>query len=247
MFGLCYDMRILHSFLLFFLFKICFSQNVVPNPSFEDVNYDHCGLFPTPEKFESATKNWFVPTMARPNIESKMVSPHCWNYIPDDYPIQPRTGKRMASLCFYSEKDKNFRSYLEVQLVEELKPNKRYFIQIWVHLSHRAKFASNNIGLFFSDTLIKVEHDKHPAILNLPFVRSLPFSPQINFKEIVSDTSNWVCLEASFVPKSAAKFLLIGNFFEDKETEIKNIRSGENLESAIFYHIDDIFIGTEKP
>ena len=70
-----------------------FAQNLVPNPSFEEVNFDFCGLFPSPEKFEASNKYWLAPTSCRPDIYSQIVDTSCWNYISGVGNPFPRTGK----------------------------------------------------------------------------------------------------------------------------------------------------------
>ena len=218
------------------------AQNLVPNPGFEEVNQNYCGDFGKVEQFEATMKNWILPTRATPRISDMDVTPGCWNYIGDSDFIRPRSGRRMILLNFFS--GSNYRSYLEVPLVEELKEGKRYHTEIWVHLLVNQERACNNIGLYFSDTLVRVQLDKSSPFENAPFMRVLPFDPQVNHTQIVSDTSGWVCLKSSFIAKARAKYLLIGNFFPDEQTNTQGTRNNTPpLKNGVFYQIDDVYVG----
>jgi len=180
---------------------LSFAQNLVPNPSFEQVNQNYCGDFALPEQFEATMKYWILATRAKPRISDKDAGPGCWNYVSDSDPIQPHSGKRMILLNLHS--GASFRPYLEVALLEPLEDGKEYFTEVWVHSiqDHQEK---SNIGLYFSDSLVRVRFDKLSYLDRIPFMRGLPFNPQINHTEVVSYINKWVCLKASFIAKSRA-------------------------------------------
>lgn len=97
--------------------------------------------------------------------------------------------------------------------------------------------------MYFSEVPIKLDYVDDHESKNLPFMRVLQLSPQVNHTHIVSDTTGWVCLRATFTAKTKAKFLVIGNFFSDKNTSVQNIRNEAPAGNGVFYRIDDVYVG----
>lgn len=210
--------------------KLSEAQNLVPNSSFEDVNFDYCGLFSSVDKFEASNKHWLGPTDSTPEIVSTSIDPSCWNYINSSSVWSPKTGKRAAVILLYDKR--NFRSYLQIELSEALRKGKVYCTEIFVRTQRGSQSVCNNIGLYFSDTLVR---EKTRQYLN--------FQPQINHNEILRDTSTWISLKGRFKATSDAKYLLIGNFYNNENTKTKMM--GDNIRinpEAIFCFIDDISV-----
>lgn len=233
-----HSIKIIFSLLGIIFLKTVSSQNLVPNPSFEEVNFDFCGLFPSAEKFEASNKYWTVPTRLRPEIYSQVVNPSCWNYISGRRLI-PKTGKRTASILISSSN--NTRSYLQVLLKEKLQIGKIYYTEVFISLPKNAAWGCNNFGLYFSDTLIR-QH----GIMD---IYNLNFKPQVNHSEILSDTTEWTSLRGEFKATTNASYLLIGNFFDSANTKIMPIRNNRrsNERPIVFIHIDDVYVGENPP
>lgn len=218
------------------------AQNLVPNSGFEEVNNIYCSGFASGKQFEAAVKKWFLPTSATPKLYDMDARPRCSGYISKNDFIQPHSGRKLMALCFRSS-GSDYRSYLEVRLVKELIVGKKYYTEIWVHLPVTQGKACNNIGLYFSEVPIRVEFKDELPLVNLPFMGVLSLTPQVNHTAIVSDTSGWVCLKATFTAKTKANYLVIGNFFSDKNTSTQNTRKDAPKENGVFYRIDDIYVG----
>jgi len=215
-------------------------QNLVPNASFEEVTQSFCGDFATVERFEAVVTEWTLPTLSRPRLSDKDTAPDCWNHISNADLIQPHTGRRMVLMFFGSEF--NYRNYLQVNLLSPLKPNQEYYTEVWIRIAKGTNWVCNNVGLYFSDSLVRIKTDTASHFQNAPFFGVLPFVPQVNHTEIVSDTLDWVCLKASFTATSKAKHLLIGNFFTDENTICQPI-GNSNSQRQAFYYVDDIYVG----
>ena len=104
-----------------FASEFSFAQNLIPNPSFDEVKFDNCGFYPTRAKFEDAVKHWLVPTKGIPILFSSELLSNCWSFVASDI---PRTGIRTASILAYGSH--NRRSYLEIALTEPLQVGQRY-------------------------------------------------------------------------------------------------------------------------
>jgi hypothetical protein len=83
----------------------------------------------------------------------------------------PRTGNRFAGVITYNGATDypNYREYIQVGLKEPLVPGEYYCAEMYVSLAEYLKFASNNLGMYFSDNIIS-------DYLNS---ETLPVTPQI--------------------------------------------------------------------
>lgn len=220
------------------------AQNLVPNPGFEAGGRVGCNGA-TPEQFETAMKEWFLPTRARATIYDIGIKPGCVGYVRKNDFIQPHSGRRMMDLCFRS--GSNYRTYLEVALAKELIVGKKYHTEIWVHATEGK--ACNNIGMYFSEILVSLQYRDEGSLEeglvaeDVPFMGVSPLTPQVNHAQIVSDTSRWVCLKATFTAITKARYLVIGNFFSDKNTSAQNTRKDAPVKGGVFYRIDDVYVG----
>jgi hypothetical protein len=209
------------------------SQNLVPNPGFEEMTIVRCGLVPTVQKFNKENKNWSSPTDSRPEIFSNSVDPSCWNYVSKER-LGANTSARVACILVLNPSD--LRSYLQVKLIDRLEKGKSYHTEISVNILKESTHVCNNLGLYFSDTLV---HRKGFAYLN--------FSPQVNHTNVLKDTTGWIKLVSTFTADSNAGYLLIGNFFTNKGTIVERIREPSFVnDHAIFYYIDDIVVYKEE-
>jgi hypothetical protein len=208
-------------------------QNLVPNPGFEEMTIARCGLAAITKKFNAENKHWSAPTDYSPEIFSSSVDPSCWNYISKET-LGTNTSTRVASILVLNPS--NLLSYLQVKLIDRLEKGKVYRTEISVNIRKASTHVCNNLGLYFSDTLVQRKGSEY-----------LPFSPQVNHANVLRDTTGWVRLVATFKANSRASYLLIGNFFTYKETIVERIREPSFVnDDAIFYYIDDVAVYKEE-
>ena len=144
-----------------------------------------------------------------------------------------RTGDIMSGIINYLEgRDDDYREYIQIRLKEPLVQNKSYYVSFYILRAGNQFHASNNIGVHFSAEAIKRPRD---------FFGLLPFTPQINETEIVSDTESWHLVSGCFTAESDASYMTIGNFFPGEETDTLRGRGDEFF--FAYYYIDDIFVG----
>lgn len=211
------------------------SQNLVPNPDFEIYGTVPCGWTNSSFDFNAAIDSWTSPTDATPDIFSTLISPACSNYQPystyaqcNGYQV-PHSGNIFAG--FYTEVN-NFiyREYLQVQLTQPLVVGETYKVSMYVSLSDNSMYATNNLGVGFST-----------ALTNLSIYNELGYAPQINFTNVISDTSNWVYLEANLLATDAWQYMIIGNFYSDVATSIVNFNPGGVWDRS-YYYVDDVSV-----
>lgn len=126
---------------------------------------------------------------------------------------------------------RDYREYLTVKLSSPLEIGEKYLAEMYFSLGDNSMFACNNIGMYFSNTLIS----SIP-----PFREVLNFSPLVNESSIITDSINWVKLRGSFKASSSLQYLLIGNFFNDSSTSLASIPS--IIHWYTYYFIDDIAV-----
>jgi hypothetical protein len=208
-------------------------QNLVPNPGFEEMTVIRCGLAAITKKFNAENKHWSAPTDSTPEILSSSVDSSCWNYVSKET-LGTNTSTRVASILVLSKF--NSPSYLQVKLIDRLEKGKSYRTEISVKLSKYSTHVCNNLGFYFSDTLVQRKGREY-----------LPFSPQVNHANVLRDTTGWIRLVATFKANSRASYLLIGNFFTNKETIVERIREPSFAnDGVIFYYIDDVAVYKEE-
>lgn len=219
------------------------SQNLVPNPSFENVKIAPCSWTLNNYDFTKAIENWIMPTMGSTDIFTTLVDrncyAHCLSTSEDANGNQlPRTGKVMSAIVTYGygcgthvlDTSIEYREYLEIQLIQPLVVGLTYYAELYVSLADSARHASNNIGMYFSDTLIH----------NRRICSELDFRPQINENSIITDNKTWVEVSGEFIATSPARYLVIGNFSNNNMTSNLEYHSKKNRNAM--YYIDDVLV-----
>lgn len=208
-----------------------FGQNLVPNPSFED--YILCpdaviqieratgwlNFGNSPDYFNSCSS-----TMNVPNSGFGYQNAH--------------TGSAFAGCATYalpfSPAGPNYREFIGTQLTQQLLIGTKYFLSFYVNFSYHPTWAiaSNKLGLKFST--IAYDSCCPPAINNLVHMVS---------DTIYSDSIGWVRINGSFIADSAYNYVIIGNFFDDSNTDTLNLG---NFPAASYYYIDDVCVSIDS-
>ena len=234
------------SFFILFLLLNCslFSQkasklgtdNIIPNPGFEKYSSTPIGWFYKGKHYTDVMKYWSSATAASPDVFGPKVRvPSHWTA--KGFGEQtPHTGESMSGITVYgcTEGKPHCREYIQIQLLEPLVINQKYYAEFWVsHLPRSLKV--NGLGMYFSLEKLNVNTD---GPLNL--------KPQIAAAEVISAPDHrWVKISGRFQATAEAEYLVIGNFLADSLT---NIRSpGANALNYGYYYIDDILLKKENP
>lgn len=211
------------------LIGLCvFAQNIVPNPSFEV--YSLCPNAPS-QINRAIDWNSYRTTPDYYNTCDASTSasvPNNWAGFQF-----AATGNAYAGFFTYSSLVQ-YREYLGAQLINPLVVGQRYYVNIKVSLTNSsgALCATNNIGVLFST---KSYSDSIPT-------------PITNFAHIftstpIQDTTNWTTISGSFIADSAYQYVIIGNFFDDAQTDFIKMNSSNNCYS--YYYVDDICVSTD--
>lgn len=137
---------------IFFVISI-YGQNLIPNPSFENIKKMPCTTAITSEEFNERLLDWTSPTKGSSDVFNSDVDDNTCPWTSTNRKTKPRTGKSMAG--FITSTNSSGREYLQAKLISPLVIGKTYEIEFWVSRNAQSyKNATNNIGVFFSDERI---------------------------------------------------------------------------------------------
>ena len=215
------------------------SQNLVPNPSFEefidfnitdDSNWHKVQGTDTPDYFNLSD-----------NSNQKLFKEYLGGTI-------PKTGVGFAGIFCYrvhpGRNVSNIREFIETQLVSELKKDSLYRVEVSLCLDKESNIAIKNFGLLFSNSSLKSDKD-----LKLSYLK-----PQIEFNSSFLDSiKNWITLQSFYRAEGSEKYLMIGNFKSDRNTLTRKIKPViekgkrkkwdlDSGEKSTYYYVDDVII-----
>ena len=134
-------------------------------------------------------------------------------------------------------------TYLVGVLLDTLKQNKKYKIKLFISLADSMKFICNNLSIYFSDTIPTYFFDSSNHLqLNLTH------EPEINFNKDLSNKSDWIILDTTYIATGYEKYFMIGNFLADSISDTTNISGGLVSSNSIeyyhlaYYYIDDVSV-----
>lgn len=195
-------------------------QNIVPNPSFEDINT--CAEFGQP----CSPSAWFY-------LSRKFTTGY--------YPRYPSaTGSRHLQIVAVSGETVN-RQYWETMLLCPLQAGERYAVSLKIATpSNRTQLGTTrpnlrDIGLWFTSRFIFVQGD---SILQPRSFLSLTDASTTDLK------NGWFEIKKEFVAASNATILMVGNFARAANADIMLQRSMVN--PTIDVLVDDISVARVK-
>ena len=229
---------------IFFLFVLAVilqinnanAQNLVPNPSFEE--YDYCwpeigaimkdwdSYSGSPDYFHVCVNSQF----GVPNNSFGYQEPvsggaaYCGIYVYNNYLWSPNP-------------DTTYREMIGAELLSPLIIGRKYYISFNVSLSSYDFCASNNIGVLFSTT----PHIDTSQTFSTWIIQNYS---HINNYTIITDTINWNTVRGDFVADSAYRYIIVGNFFNNYNTDILITNNDSNCQ--IYYYIDDVCVSEDS-
>lgn len=211
---------------LFAILFCCFciivkAQNIVPNPSFDDIRGRRPSLFPW-TMINSI--DFFVYD------ESKKEQRITTNVRDKNFRLRPaRTGKAYAGLRVWT----NYYEFLQVELKEELIRNQKYYFEFYVIISDHSNSLLNSLGASFYE--IKPPYINKSAFVNYP--------PQVLMfdKKGIGHNNQWTKVYGEFYARGNERFLTIGNFSTEKFRKFEFRRFNFKRKEA-YYYIDDVLL-----
>ena len=213
-------------------------QNLVPNPSLEIPNLDSC-----PRDYSQLQKAipWYSPTTSTPDLFNECNPIENWVGVPQNYLgyQYPSSGDGYAGFAVYNTQ--NVREYVQVKLLDKLLHKTKYYLSFYVSLSDSSRYATDDIGAYFSKEKITgiIYYDND----------TLAYTPQISNPEgnTLTDKINWVEIKGSYTASGGESYLTIGNFKADIYTDTLFMFDGgksSNSDYKCYYYIDDICLSS---
>lgn len=219
-------MRLSILFILYFN-SVIFSQNLVPNSSFEEINNTISRFINSASEFKTKIKDWEVPNATTPDVitpefEEGYLDPPLAHFGSNIIGIQCSRGR---------SKDIYWSECIGVKLTETLMPNHTYYVEYWIRRSdcnapsrNMDELINENFGILFTSDVIKTT--KPGMLLGPPHIEG---NTQLNITN-----KEWVKVSKYFTPEKEYNFLYIGQFREEDDNDPIIIDS--------YYVIDDVSV-----
>lgn len=211
---------------------VCIGQNLVPNPSFEDTiqcpqtlfNLTDVALWQSfsrsPDYFNScATASAVgVPNNTSGNQFAK-------------------EGNAYIEIICYATIPNNAREYAAVQLLQPLSIGAKYFVKFFVSTADAVTLdcGCNKLGARFSTNAYSVSN---------PF--PIDNFAHIYTDSIIYDKINWVEICGSVIADSSYQYLILGNFFDDANTDTTHCANPPSGIAYAMYYLDAVSVSTDS-
>ena len=214
------------------------AQNLVPNPSFEE-------LIRCPHSFSTDRKDFIVPgwTSATRGTPDQF---HSCSWGEADVPYNwagssnAKTGKGYVGIYVWMNRtdDNNYREYIQCELAEPLRSGARYRVEFYYKLASYAVYAANRIGLHLSAEPLTYDHDQ--------VIDVVPVLAVEKDSAITAVTGSWEHAVMEFKATGGERFVTIGNFYNNAQTKSTRLpqRIGKSnmLVNSAYYFIDDVSV-----
>jgi len=198
--------------LLFVAMAPCQAQNLVPNPSFEQI--DSCPVFPALTGFQPGAipDHWF----------SFNVTPDYFNACVDTVSSVPSNvfgyqeafdGQAYVGMATFLPGE--YREMVGAELLLPMLIGETYYASFYVNAAHGGiqpfDIGSSNIGMLFT-------MNPYEWVFDMPGYGLRNYS-QVYSASVITDTLGWTLVSGSFVADSAYRYLVIGNHFQNALTD----------------------------
>ncbi|MCB0802158.1 MAG: OmpA family protein [Flavobacteriales bacterium] len=220
--------------ILFFGINLNAQDNLVPNPSFEEVN----GRIKEGGLIEMAFP-WKSVTMNPVDLYSESAKSDDFAVPENAYGVEKaNTGSNYAGVSFFGFAGRMPRTYLGTPLTKPLEAGKSYCMKFHVSMADYSKYAVNNLGIYVTKEELT---EKTDGILEfVPQIKSLK-------NEAFDKQFLWTAICGIFEAEGGEQFITIGNFNTDASTQQEKVRlsrefMGKRQQNNAYYYIDDVSV-----
>lgn len=239
--------RVLLLYFSIFTIHFSFSQNLVPNYSFEDTikcNNNTAGFVGYVAEWGGggmAAGTYYLNSYCNPSGSELGVPLNVVGY------QEPHTGHAYTWITtmmkYYppTPKDTNARGYVQAKLTTPLMAGVTYYATYWVSLADSSMYACNNMGIYFSDSALTYPTVTYVKSNLIPQIQNDPINHPLN------DAENWIKISGKYTAVGGEKYIVIGNFTPNYlcDTSLNDIHSLTALQQANYY-IDDIILSPDS-
>jgi OOP family OmpA-OmpF porin len=237
--------------ILIFLSSISYaqSQNMVINPGFEET--DTINIKKSFENMSCLTAWQFKVFNKRSFYLGKTTPINNFRYASlVNNGLSPKSGNTMAeisTLNFTQNSNHQNQSFLAGKLRKPLIKGRSYYFEMWYSLDWFSNSASNNIGVYFADSMAFAKTDR------------TNIEPELNSECILyTHPAQWKKLSGNFVARNNGNMFVIGNFSNNKSTkhvavenpfQYNNKEGWDKLRDTTIlsnYFLDDVMVTLTK-
>lgn len=197
--------------------KLSFAQNLVPNPSFEDINGCPNGLsgigYSSTYSYFPTVQSWVNPlSYTSPDYFNVCATPQSGVHIPEaNFGYQSsRTGNAYSGIILWEESSpgNGFAEYIECKLFSPMLAGRTYCVSFYVNptISTNIPFnymAVDEIGAHFSNTQVSTTSGSS---------LSLPYHIQSTPGVFMIDTNSWIKVSGVYTATGGEEWMTIGRF-----------------------------------
>jgi OmpA-OmpF porin, OOP family len=216
--------------------QLCFAQNLVPNPGFEE--YFQCpGSYNPQGSDKNFAPGWISPTLGTPDLFNRCSFgnagvPHNWAGV-----AHAHKGYGYSGIYAWVNNN-NYREYLQAKLIDSLIEGKKYKVEFFFRLSIYSKYSVDRIGALLSDSIQHLSHDRVWSVEpSYTYVMDSVFS---------KNPGQWNHVSFEYDAKGGEKFITIGNFSPDDELKKFHLTLSQvnepMLNKAAYYYVDDVSV-----
>ncbi|WP_343485608.1 OmpA family protein [Allomuricauda sp. d1] len=149
-------------------------------------------------------------------------------------------GEAYAGLHMYAPND--YREYVQMELKQSLKGGRVYQVTLNMSMAESSEVAMQEMYVLFTDIPVHADVNKNLSpprlerfdVKKYTFVKLSPQGP-------LYDNDQWVKVQMEFVAKGFEKYMLLGNFKNNKNTRKISLETEENeTQRKSYYYIDDV-------
>jgi gliding motility-associated-like protein len=207
------------------------AQNLVPNPSFEQVT--SCPTFAS--QLDHAAP-WFNPTQGTPELYHGCAEPQSYVSVPwnttGGYQYA-HAGEAYAGVFTWRTDVENMREYAEVELTSPLQAGTCYKVGFYANMPNDHPYACDGIGAHFS---------VGPITSNNGYV--LPYTADIANPDgaLITDTAGWTLISGVYTAAGGETHITLGNFKNDASTQTLQIATGVWYQTSAYLLLDDVSV-----
>lgn len=210
-------------------------QNLVDNPSFEDIIACPNGTFsgiPYPSQGPLFLTNWYAPNVGTSDYYNVCATDTLFS-VPNNFSgyQTPRTGAGYVGVIVSEIGNE----YVESELNNAMINGHQYFVSYWVVCADISAAATDQFGAYFSNNVIELPSN---TLLN-------QFSPQVVSPAGVPfiDSVNWEKVSGTFVANGGERWITLGVFNDfDSLTFLPFIEDGGFGIGQLYYYMDDVCV-----
>jgi len=212
------------------------SQNLVKNPSFEQV--EKCAH--RVSQFQQNVKHWTIPTNGTTDLFNTCSKGETG--IPANFSgyQEVQFENNYVGCYFYS--GNNYREYIQGEFLKPLEQGKRYRFSVYISLADYSNMAVKEIGLLLTSQKFKedVEHTLSPENF-----KAQNFAYQIVTIEsngFYEDKNQWTYVSTEFTANGGENFITVGNFEINSRTKKKQVIREGALNDTSYYYLDQVAV-----